>query len=88
MIIPIRCFTCGKVIADKWKFYSEKVKQLEEEAANKKNKTKEGEDEEAKEPKFRNFQPGFKKEILDELGLDKMCCRRQIMCHIDLIDVI
>jgi len=26
MIIPIRCFTCGKLIADKWEEFAERVK--------------------------------------------------------------
>ncbi|MCX6659888.1 MAG: DNA-directed RNA polymerase subunit N [Candidatus Bathyarchaeota archaeon] len=26
MIIPIRCFTCGKVVADKWEEFSNRVK--------------------------------------------------------------
>ena len=34
MIIPIRCFTCGKVVADKWKPFLKMV----EEAENKKTK--------------------------------------------------
>jgi DNA-directed RNA polymerase subunit N len=25
MIIPVRCFTCGKVIADKWEEYKKEV---------------------------------------------------------------
>ena len=25
MIIPIRCFTCGKVIGDKWESFSKRV---------------------------------------------------------------
>jgi len=28
MIVPVRCFTCGKVIADKYDYYLEKVKEL------------------------------------------------------------
>jgi DNA-directed RNA polymerase subunit N (RpoN/RPB10) len=28
MIIPIRCMNCGNILADKWLFYQEKVKQL------------------------------------------------------------
>ena len=31
MIIPIRCMTCGKVLADKWNKYLELVKNLEKE---------------------------------------------------------
>ncbi|MHA1267657.1 MAG: DNA-directed RNA polymerase subunit N [Candidatus Helarchaeota archaeon] len=26
MIIPIRCFTCGKVIADKWEPFNQRTK--------------------------------------------------------------
>ena len=29
MIIPIRCFTCGKVVADKWTTYYDRVTQGE-----------------------------------------------------------
>jgi DNA-directed RNA polymerase subunit N len=26
MIIPVRCFTCGKLIADKWEEFAKRVK--------------------------------------------------------------
>jgi len=26
MIIPIRCFTCGKLIGDKWEEFAERVR--------------------------------------------------------------
>jgi DNA-directed RNA polymerase subunit N len=32
MIIPIRCFTCGRLIADKWEEYSRRVRQGEDPA--------------------------------------------------------
>ncbi len=57
MIIPIRCFTCGKVIANRWELY--------------KNLVQEGMSEE---------------EALNSLGLTKYCCRRMLLCHIDLVD--
>ena len=28
MIIPVKCFTCGKVLADKWLYYQTKVRQI------------------------------------------------------------
>ncbi len=28
MIIPVKCFTCGKVLADKYRFYKEEVNKL------------------------------------------------------------
>jgi DNA-directed RNA polymerase subunit N len=30
MIMPIRCFTCGKVVADKWDVFSARLKAGEE----------------------------------------------------------
>ena len=59
MIIPIRCFTCGKVIGAYYDQY--------------KLRTEQGE-----EPKL----------VLDSLGLDRYCCRRMIISHVDLIDEI
>ena len=29
MIIPIKCFTCGKVLADKYRWYLDEVKKKE-----------------------------------------------------------
>mgnify|MGYP006280124491 CR=1 FL=1 len=59
MIIPVRCFSCGKVIGSKWEKYQ---KLLNEEKT--------------------------KKEILDELGLERFCCRGAIMSHVESIDII
>jgi DNA-directed RNA polymerase subunit N (RpoN/RPB10) len=30
MIIPVRCFTCGKLIGDKYRWYLERVAELKE----------------------------------------------------------
>ncbi len=57
MIIPIRCFTCGKVVADKFEPFKRRVKQGEDPAA-----------------------------VLDDLGLNRYCCRRMLLSHIDIID--
>lgn len=78
MIIPIRCFTCGKVIANKWEAFQRKVKELEGNSAHPPTD----------EPEFQNFERGFKGKVLDELGLHKICCRRHILGHVDLVDVI
>ncbi|MBS7659269.1 MAG: DNA-directed RNA polymerase subunit N [Candidatus Bathyarchaeia archaeon] len=32
MIIPVRCFTCGKLVADKWEEFARRVKAGEEPA--------------------------------------------------------
>ncbi|MFQ5838218.1 MAG: DNA-directed RNA polymerase subunit N [Thermoplasmata archaeon] len=57
MIIPVRCFTCGRVIGSDWKRYIELMGA-------------------GKEPK----------EALDELGLERYCCRRMLLSHVDLIE--
>jgi DNA-directed RNA polymerase subunit N (RpoN/RPB10) len=75
MIIPIRCFTCGKVLADKWQAYEKKVKEQEKSAK-------------TEDEVHPNFQRNFKGEILDQLGLDRICCRRHMLSHVDLIDII
>jgi len=58
MIIPIRCWSCGKPIAHLWQEYNDRVSK--------------GED---------------RKKILDSLGVDRYCCRAQMMGHVDLIDL-
>lgn len=82
MIIPIRCFTCNKVIAHLWEEYIQNIQMTYTEenigANNKnrfidiqtlKNKTKEG-------------------LTLDELGFKRYCCRRMFLTHVDLCDKI
>ena len=57
MMIPVRCFSCGKVIGDKW------------------------------EPFKRRVEAGEKaKDVLDDLGLTRYCCRRMLISNVDLID--
>lgn len=72
MIIPIRCFTCGKVLADKWEYY---VKESLTE-------TEDGKTE------YKNIEPTNKKKIFEKLELNKICCRRHMLSHIDLIEKI
>ncbi|MFP4000539.1 MAG: DNA-directed RNA polymerase subunit N [Candidatus Natronoplasma sp.] len=57
MIVPVRCFTCGKVIGNVYENY--------------KNRVDNGEDPE---------------EVMDDLGIERYCCRRMLLSHTDLID--
>jgi len=59
VMIPVRCFSCGKVIGDKWEPYSKRVEA--------------GED---------------PKDVFDDLGLERYCCRRMIISHVNIIDEI
>ncbi|MBI4454213.1 DNA-directed RNA polymerase subunit N [Candidatus Woesearchaeota archaeon] len=59
MMIPIRCFSCGKPVAHLWEDYKKRVEN--------------GED---------------RKKILDEIGLDRYCCRALFLGHVDLIETV
>lgn len=56
MIIPVRCFTCGRVVGSDYEKFVER--------------TERGEDSKA---------------VLDDLRVDRFCCRRMILSHVDLV---
>jgi len=72
MIIPVRCFTCGKVLGDKWNEYKRKVKSVEVEEEELEYMTEE------------NVKKTIEGVVMDELGLKKMCCRRHMLSHVDI----
>ena len=76
MIIPIKCFSCGTVIADKYRYYVEEVRKQKLEKKMDIDKviylTKE----------FSEKTP--EGEVMDDLGLKKMCCRRHVLTHVDI----
>jgi DNA-directed RNA polymerase subunit N len=57
MIIPVRCFSCGKVIGDKWEDFSRRIEIGETPS-----------------------------EVLDDLGVNRYCCRRMLLSHIEILD--
>lgn len=81
MIIPVKCFTCGMVIGDKYRFYVQEVR--------KKKMTKKMGEELMDVDKVLYLTKDFHEktaegEVLDELGLVKMCCRRHLLTHVDI----
>ena len=81
MIIPIKCFTCGMVIADKYRYYQEQVR--------KKKMAKRGNSESIDVDKVLYLTKEFVEntpegEVLDELNMKKMCCRRHFLTHVDI----
>lgn len=59
MIIPIRCFSCGKPIAHLWEEF--------------KKRTAEGEN---------------PQKVLDDLGVERFCCRSMFIGQEDLIELV
>jgi DNA-directed RNA polymerase subunit N (RpoN/RPB10) len=81
MIIPVKCFTCGMVIANKYRFYVEEVR--------KKKLAKRGNDDSIDVDKVLYLTKEFHEktpegEVLDDLGMTKMCCRRHFLTHVDI----
>lgn len=75
MLIPVKCFSCGKVIGDKYNYY------LKEIIKRKNQGTYNHEDiEYLDETKIDKTIEG---EILDELKMTDMCCRRHFLTHIN-----
>lgn len=59
MIIPVRCFSCGKPIGQLWE-------QFKKEVAEGKNS----------------------KQVLDDFGLERYCCRSVFLGQTDLIELV
>jgi DNA-directed RNA polymerase subunit N (RpoN/RPB10) len=81
MIIPVKCFTCGNVIANKYRYYQEQVR--------KKKLAKRGNGESIDLDKVLYLTKEFtdktaEGEVLDELNMKKMCCRRHFLTHVDI----
>ena len=81
MIIPVKCFTCGMVIADKYRFYLEEVR--------KKKLAKRGNSQSIDIDKVVYLTKEFHEktpegDVLDELNIRKMCCRRHFLTHVDI----
>jgi DNA-directed RNA polymerase subunit N (RpoN/RPB10) len=76
MIIPIKCFTCGCVLADKYRYFQQEVRRKKVEKGMNVNKvlylTKE------------NSEKTPEGEVLDSLGLTNVCCRRHMLTHVDI----
>ena len=85
MIIPVRCFTCHKVIGNKWDWFN---KQRERIASEKKLKRTTQSDIDVSDIRDLYFSDDSEGKLLDEMGLVKLCCRRHMLTHIDLIDII
>jgi len=67
VIIPVRCFTCGKIIGDAYNDYRTRYEEY--------LKTKKSGEKPKETPK----------QILDDLGIDRYCCRRMILTHVELV---
>lgn len=59
MIIPVRCFSCGKPIGHLWEEFKKRISNGEN-----------------------------SKKVMDELGLERACCRAMFLGQTDLIELV
>jgi DNA-directed RNA polymerase subunit N (RpoN/RPB10) len=74
MIIPIKCVTCGQVLADKYRYYLDEVRKRK--LGSQSNKTV--------YLTATNAKKTPEAEVLDELELNDPCCRRHMLTHVDI----
>uniref|UniRef100_A0A6C0HZE2 DNA-directed RNA polymerase n=1 Tax=viral metagenome TaxID=1070528 RepID=A0A6C0HZE2_9ZZZZ len=76
MIIPIKCFTCGNVLANKYRYYLDEVRKMKLAQGLEVNKveyfTKE------------NMDKSVNGIVLDNMRLYNPCCRRHMLTHVDI----
>ena len=80
MIIPVRCMTCGSMIASKYLKYQEHVNELSWTTQNKHNYITQDVSELLNDTAERI--------ALDKVGLIRYCCRRHLLTHTDTIDLL
>jgi len=81
MIIPIKCFTCGTVIANRYQIYIDEVRLRKMQSSKYKNNPDRNRVEYFTQE---NSNKTIEGNVLDELGLTKMCCRRHMLTHVDI----
>lgn len=75
MLIPVRCFTCGTVLGDKYDYYLREIGS---------GKTP------GSAPKVQYITPDTREKTIegktmDKLNLRKMCCRRHMLTHVNIL---
>ena len=80
MLIPVRCFTCGKTISDKWVPFIEQVNKQKGQ-----DTTTNIKDLDIEYINLENPNKSIEGKVMDELGLHRYCCRRMILGNVHLI---
>jgi len=79
MIIPIRCMNCGSALANKWRWYQKRVIELRREMGIP-NSTS---------PAYMDgtsVPVTAERVALKEIGVERSCCIKHYLTHVDLID--
>jgi DNA-directed RNA polymerase I, II, and III subunit RPABC5 len=74
--IPVKCFTCGCVLADKYRYYKNEVRKMKME----KNMSTDN----VLYFTQKNMEKTPEGIVLDKLELKNVCCRRHMLTHVDI----
>lgn len=77
MIIPIRCFTCGKLLADKWTYYQRRLQEEQGDAYGKRTYFDGTTVPDTVESRI----------LKDELQLVRYCCVVRMLTHVSTVPV-
>lgn len=80
MIIPVRCFTCGNVLASKYEYYQKRLEEERVKQGIKETVIISAENIDSEE--VRNTPESI---VLNELKLKRYCCRRHFISQVDII---
>jgi len=76
MLIPVKCFTCGKVIGNKYNYFLREVIKRKEQSG--------GIPQEIQYLDDKSMDKTVEGLLLDELRLRDMCCRRHFLTHVNI----
>ena len=81
MLIPVRCYSCGKVLANKYDYFQNELNR-------KKLAMNTTEDPLIINVNAADIKKTIAGELMDELGLTRLCCRKVMLTSINIIDEI
>ena len=76
MLIPVKCFTCGKVIGNKYQYYTRELVTRKEQLGEIPQEIQYLDD--------KSLDKTIEGVLLDELKLKDMCCRRHVLTHVNI----
>lgn len=83
-MIPVKCFTCGNVIANKYQYYIREVEKTKRDQAS-------GLSDQDYSDLFRivyltkdNAKKNPEALVLDKIGIKNVCCRRHMLTHVEI----
>ena len=76
MLIPVKCFTCGKVIGNKYNYYLKEIVKRKEQMGEIPQEIQYLDD--------KSIDKTVEGILLDELKMKDMCCRRHFLTHVNI----